>query len=202
MYKEISTNPAFFIDLVKFAFKSDEGTIEEINDSGLSKEQIQNRATMAFNLLHSWNEIPGCNGGKIDSNYLNEWINKVRELAANYGRIKIVDALIGQVFAHYPTNEDATSVPEEICQVIEDLNSDSLNRNFQSSIFNKYGFTTRGAFDGGDIERDRASYFHKLAQKHRNKYLIIATIFEDLAKGYEVSAKRMDDEAEISALDY
>jgi hypothetical protein len=156
---------------------------------------------MAFKLLHSWNEIPGCNEGKIDSNHLNEWINKVRELAANYGRIKIVDTLIGQAFAHYPTNEEGTFVPEEISQIIEDLNSDSLNRNFYCTMHNKQGFTTRGAFDGGDIERDRASYYYELAKKHRNKYPVIATIFENLAKGYEFSAKRMDDDAAISALD-
>lgn len=203
LYKEISSNPSFFIDLVKIAFGSEEeDATEEVNENGLSKEQIQNRATMVFRLLYSWDEIPGCNDGKIDSNHLNEWINKVRELAANCGRIKIVDALIGQVFAHYPRSEDETLVPEDICEIIEKLNSDSLNRNFNSSTHNKQGVTTRGVFDGGDIERNRASYFHELAKKHRNKYPVITTIFENLAKDYEVSAKRMDDEAEINVLDY
>lgn len=73
LYKEIASNPVFFIELVKYAYKSDdEDTVERINNNGLSKEQIQNRATMAYELLDSWNEIPGYTQGKIDSHHLNE----------------------------------------------------------------------------------------------------------------------------------
>lgn len=202
LYTEIAKDPVFFIDLVKCAYKSDdEDTVEKTDHNGLSEEQIQIRATMAYKLLHSWNEIPGCNEGKIDSHHLNEWINKVRDLATNCGRIKIVDSLIGKVLAHYPTNKEEILVPEEICQIIEDLNSDSLSKGFYCEMINKQGVTTRGAFDGGDIERDQAAYYHELAKKHRNKFLVITTIFEDIAKGYEFSAKQIDDEAEIKKLD-
>jgi hypothetical protein len=69
-------------------------------------------------------------------------------------------------------------------------------------MYNKRGFSTRGAFDGGDIEREKAAYFEKLANDCKNKYPNVAEIFKRMQQGYLAEARRMDEEAERNRLEY
>lgn len=200
---ELSRNPIFFMDVLKCVYLPDDETKIEVLKNGLSDEQIQNRARRALDLLNSWNKIPGIdNTGKIDYNFLRDWANKLRELATDYSKVDIADIYIGKVLAQYPEEKDKTWPPVEICDLIESLNSDYINRNFSSATFNKRSYSSRGPFDGGDIERAKANYFNKLASLHKNKYPIVTRIFEKLAKEYEVDAKRMDEHAERERLEY
>ncbi len=202
LHDELCKNPEFFIDVLKVIYKPDNETkIEEENV--LTDEQLQNRTKQAYDLLHSWKTIPGVDEmGGIDSIFLNNWIDKVRELATEYGRIEVADIYIGQVLANYPEEKDKVWPPLEICELIERLSSDSLNSNFSSTTSNKRSFTSRGPFDGGDIERSNAKYFNELAEVHRNKFPLVTQILENLSRRYQEDAKRMDEEAERSKLDY
>lgn len=203
LHEELSSNPIFFMEVLKWIYKPDDESKVEEHKVGLTDEQIQNRARQAFELLHSWKTIPGVDkAGNIDYGYLKAWVNNLRELATEYGRVEIADAYIGGVLAHYPEEKNKVWPPDEICDLIESLNSDSIKRNFSSSTFNKRGSSTRGSFDGGDIERKKAAYFYMHAESHRNKFPSMASIFENLAKGYEEDAKRMDEEAERRKLEY
>jgi hypothetical protein len=69
-------------------------------------------------------------------------------------------------------------------------------------MFNKRGSSTRGPFDGGNIERDKAAYFGELANDFKNKYPNVAEIFRQLEQGYLADAKRMDERAERDRLEY
>jgi hypothetical protein len=69
-------------------------------------------------------------------------------------------------------------------------------------MFNKRGFSTRGPFDGGNIEKGHAAYFEKLSNDYKNKYPNVAEIFKRLSEGYLLDAKRMDESAERDRLEY
>jgi len=137
----------------------------------------------------------------IDKTVLMEWISKARTLSEEQNRLEVADMHIGQVLAEYPEN-----VPEWpqviIFQVIEEINTDSIKRNYSSAMFNKRGSSSRGPFDGGNIERGKASYFEKLANDFKNKYPNVAEIFKRLAEGYLIDAKRVDDQAKRDRLEY
>jgi hypothetical protein len=202
LHDELSQNPQFFIDVLKWAYKPDNDELLEIENKELSEEQISNRAMQAYELLHSWKKIPGVDdSGVIDNNFLTEWVDKVRELAIAVSRLEVADMTIGQVFAQYPEKAENWP-PDELCAIIEKINTDSIKSNFSAATFNKRGSSSRGAFDGGYIEREKADYFHKLASLQKNKFPTITTIFENLAKGYEEDAKRNDEQAERDRLDY
>lgn len=137
----------------------------------------------------------------IDEIELKNWIDKVRELAKNVSRLEVADMQIGKVLAQYP--EDIPEWPQEaIFKIIDEINSDSIKRNYSSALFNKRGSSSRGAFDGGDIEREKAAYFEKLEKDFKNKYPNVAEVFKRLSDGYLIDAKRMDDEAERNRLEY
>lgn len=203
LHEELSKNPEFFMEVLKFVYKPDDESKQEELTNGLTDEQLQNRARQAYELLNSWKNIPGVDDEDvIDAEFLNSWVQTVRKLAEEYGRLEAADIYIGQVLAQYPEEKQKSWPPKEICEIIETVHSESLSNNFSSATFNKRSFSSRGPFDGGDIERSKAKYFHELAAEHRNTYPTVSKIFVNLAKGYEEDAKRMDEHAERSRLDY
>lgn len=200
--EELTNNPEFFIDVLKWIYIPKDKKLLEVERKGISDEEIQNRAKQSYHLLHSWKKIPGMKDDySIDETKLREWIEKVRKLAKEESRLDVADMEIGKVLAQYP--ENISEWPQEkIFQIIEEINTDSLRRNYSSAMFNKRGSSTRGPFDGGDIEREKATYFEKLSNDFKNKYPNVAEIFKHLEKGYLVDAKRMDEQAERDRLEY
>ncbi len=69
-------------------------------------------------------------------------------------------------------------------------------------MFNKRGSSSRGAFEGGNIERGHAKYFEELAKKIKNKYPNLSEVFLRLSNGYLEDAKRQDESAERDKLEY
>jgi len=200
--QELAKNPEFFIDALKWIYiPKDKAKLEE-ERKDISDDAIQNLAKQSYHLLHSWKKIPGMKDDySIDETELREWIAKVRELAKEVSRLDVADMEIGKILAQYP--ENIPEWPQEILfQIIEEINSDSLNRNYSSELFNKRGSSTRGPFDGGDIEREKAAYFGKLSNDFQNKYPNVAEIFKHLEQGYLTDAKRMDEQAERDRLEY
>jgi hypothetical protein len=202
LQEELSKNPVFFVDLLKSLYiPKDKAKLEE-ERKDLSEQAIQNTARQVYHLLHSWKKIPGMKpDNSIDETVLKDWIIKARDLADAEGRLEVADMHIGQVLAQYP--ENIPEWPQEkLFEIIEEINSDSLKRNYSSAMFNKRGSSSRGPFDGGNIERGHAKYFEKLANDYKNKYPNVAEIFQRLSEGYLIDAKRIDEEAERDRLEY
>lgn len=202
LHEELATSPEFFIDILKCLYKSKDESIAQKESEEVDESQAQNRAKQAYELLNGWRKIPGVDEqNEINKEILSTWIKNVRQKAEGCGRLDVADMHIGKILAQYPEENDNWP-PEAISEIIEQINTDSLKNNFSSALFNKRGSSTRGAFDGGDIERGHAKYFEGLAQKNKNKFPRVSAIFSRLAKGYYEDAKRMDSRAEIDRLNY
>jgi hypothetical protein len=202
LHDELSKNPAFFVDILKWVFVPKDTDLLEKERVGVSNEIIQSRATQGYRLLHSWKKIPGMNeDGTIDEVFLEYWTHTARALAEEVGRLEVADMQIGQVLAQYP-EKDLNWPPDSICSIIESINTKSIKNNFSTALFNKRGSSTRGVFEGGNIERGHAEYFKKLAEKHKIKFPIVSEIFSHLAKNYLADAKRQDESAERDKLEY
>jgi hypothetical protein len=202
LHEELSNNPNFFIDVLKCIYKPRNDELFEEETKELTDEQIQNRAIQASELLRLWDIIPGVDDkGIIDNDSLWNWINKIREIAIKFYRIEVADMHIGRLLARYPENI-SNWPPDEICNVIETINTDDIKSGFRSATWEKRSSSTRGPFEGGEIERGHVKYFKDLSSKHKNKFPNTAIIFNDLAKGYEADARRMDEEAQKRKLEY
>jgi hypothetical protein len=190
LHEELAKNPIFFVDILKWVFIPKDKNLLEKERNGLTDETIQNRARQGYQLWHSWKRIPGMNeNGTIDEVFLTTWIETVRTLADGVHRLEVADMQIGQVLAQYP-EKDLNWPPDEISNIIETINTKSIKNNFSTALFNKRGSSTRGTFDGGEIERGHAEYFKKLSKKHKIKFPIISEVFSHLAKGYSAGAKK------------
>jgi len=199
LHEELANNPEFLIDVLKLVYKSD---IEEEGFEDPTDDYSRTRARNAYDLLSSWKRIPGVDAsGKIDEDFLWNWITKVRELASKNGRLQIADMQIGQIIAEYPEDIDIWP-PEEFCKVIETINTASLISGFSTATFNKRGSSSRGPFDGGTIERGHAEFFHLKAKKINYTFPKTSEILTQIAIVFEKDAKMMDDMAERDKLEY
>ena len=190
------------VEVLKWLYMPKNRTLIESERKGIADEIVKKRAEQAYNLLHSWKSIPGVDkNGDIDVDYLNNWITVARNLASEADRVEVADIQIGSILAQYP-EKDLNWPPDPISEVIETINTDSLKTNFSAAVFNKRGSSSRGPFDGGNIERAHAEYFKKLSAYHKNKHRQVAAIFNRLSKGYLEQAKQMDIMAERDRLEY
>ena len=202
LQEELTKSPEFFVDVLKWIYMPKDKEKLEEERKGISDEIIQNRAKQSYHLLHSWKKIPGMKPDNlINETELKEWVNKARKLAEAADRLDVADMHIGQVLSSYP--ENIPEWPQEIIfELMEEINSDSLYINYSTSMFNKRGSSSRGAFEGGDIERGHANYFEELAKKIKNKYPNVSEVFLRLSNGYLADAKRQDESAERARLEY
>lgn len=202
LHEELGKNPKFYVDILKWVYMPKNKDLVEKEREGLSDEIIRNRGEYAYGLINSWKVVPGTKEeGGIDGDYLRSWVDEVRALSKEADRSEVADSYIGKILAQYP-EKDFDWPPNEIAEIIESINTVSLKSGFSSATFNKRGSSSRGPFDGGDIERGHAKYFNDLAKKHKRKHPNVSKIFSKLAAGYLRDAKRMDEEAERSKLDY
>lgn len=202
LHNELSNSPEFFVQILKWIYKPERKNELENEEKQLSKEVIEKRAEHAYGLISSWKKIPGMkDDNSIDETELKTWIRKAREIAERESRLEVADMHIGTVLAQYP--EDITEWPQEtIFSIIEELNSEGINRNYSAALYNKRGSSSRGVFDGGDIERKHAKYFKNLADDYKNKYPNVSKVFSQLSWSYLSNARRMDERAERTKLEY
>lgn len=204
LFEKLQKEPEFFVELLTYMFKPENEKEDEPDEKEDSKLVDENNAIKAFYLFREWRLIPGVDdNGVIDGNELRKWIEKALHLAKDVDREKFVYVQLGEVFAKYPeSKENPNWPPKELFAIMEELNSDVLFRNYSTGMFNKRGFTTRGSYDGGDIERDNAAYFNDLRLQCLPLYPNVARVFGDLADQYQQMAKEMDDQATITKLDF
>lgn len=198
LHEELSKNSMFFIEILSFLSKK-----HNSKENYLDEEQIRSRAKQAYKLLESWKIIPGIDSyGKIDLESLRNWINEIKRLSSEKDCIELTDIYIGKILAQYPEEKDKPWPPEEICEILEELNSEKVNIEFSCTTKNKRGSTTRGVYDGGIIEKENAKYYLDNANIYRNRFIVITQILDDIAKSYEYEASKRDEEVERLKLEY
>lgn len=201
-YHIIVNSPQYMFELLDNAFYSENPDIKEKERQFRNEhpEQVGMSEFCGRFLLNISTTPCTEEDGSIDLEKLKCYIIQLQEKAEGKGKLVMANHLIGQLLGNYPGCVKGEP-PVAICEIIEELNNTEINNSFHSKIYNRLGSTVRGPFDGGEIEWNRYERFSKTAKRLRTEYLVIASIYEDLAKMYSKEAKRQDVESEIIMLD-
>jgi hypothetical protein len=201
LHQRLSNDPEFFAEVIRWIYKpKSEGSKEE---EDLPKELEEQRAHLAWELLNTWKIIPGSDSsGRIDYQKLKSWIEKARDLCKKLGRLEVCDSHIGQVLAWSIPDENGNWPPEEVCKVIEEIQSKELERGFSTGVYNKRGIVTKSPFEGGEQERKLAEKYRKYADKCSIQFHRTASVLKKIAETYEFEAKQEDKEAEKRRLEW
>jgi hypothetical protein len=193
LHQKLSRDPAFFVELISLVYRG-EGEARDEEPS----EQRKSIATRAYQLLAGWHVPPGrTEAGTIDAAELRAWIREARELSRQAGRLVVADIHIGDVLSYAPIGEDGVWPAEPIRDLIEDIQSDELDRGLIQGVFNSRGVTTRALTDGGAQERELAQKYANTAKALRNRWPRVAATIDRIADDYERQARREDIEAEM-----
>lgn len=202
LHRELASNPELFAEVIKYIYKPKNEDKKDDQES-LPHELVQQRAHLAWELLHSWKTIPGSGEkGQIDYEKLKAWLGKARELCEKEDRKEVGDLHIGKVLAYSISEEEGIWPPETVCKVIDEIQSDELDNGFRVEVYNKRGVVTKSPFEGGQQERVLAKQFRQYADRWITRYPRTASILIKIADGYENEARREDQEAERRDLEY
>ena len=203
LHKELSTNPESFVQVLKWVYMPKDEKLKETERKGISDDTLRSHAEQGYRLLSDFKMIPGMDENKnIDSEFLNSWIDRVRAIANESDRIEVADMAIGKLMAQYTEKNLEYWPPDEISEVIERINTKSIKNNFSIAVTNKRGFSSRGPYDGGVIERGHAEHFKKLSDLHKGKHKNISKIFKEISLRYLEQARQEDEQAERDRLEY
>ncbi|WPR73077.1 hypothetical protein SLW70_08150 [Flavobacterium sp. NG2] len=203
LYKIMSKNPSEYMAVVCQMYLPDDEKLraEEI-ETRTKNQNSQLFFEFNYTLLESFDYIPSLKlDGTLIKEELNGWVNEVQNLAKDNYRAEITDRCIGKLLAKYPINISETKgYPIEIYDIIEDINSENINSAFEMQISNNLGSTTRGAFEGGNIERHKAKFFNTLFEDTKIIYPNVSLIFKNLREKYLREGNWEDENALLRSL--
>lgn len=191
LHKLMAEEPALFVSILCDVFKPRGEARGEEPES----ESARGRARAGFQLLMSFQNVPGQTDGKIDERKLRDWILQVRKLAADKDRSEIADQYIGHILAHVPSDvADGAWPTQEVRKMVEDLRSDDVERGIIVERINMRGTYTKQAFEGGDQERELAREVRDWAAKVAS-WPRTSNMLKRLANSWEEDAGREDERA-------
>lgn len=140
-------------------------------------------------ILDSFNIIPGTNkDNEIDIDVLRKWIKDCELKARNSYHLYYY---LANLFANTP--EDGENWPkEEICQIIDEFDNDSLNAEFSVAIINKRGVYEKEIFEGGNQEIELSKKYRKYANNIIHNYPITAKSLIEASEIFNERAKFED----------
>lgn len=193
LQQELGRDPAFFVQCVELIWRKDVP-----DDAPANKfETVVAKANLAHELLDSWTTHPALLAADgPDEAALTAWIDDVRRRCAVSGRVNGGDHKIGELLSSSPAEPDGSWPCIAVRNVLEAIPGKIALDAFRMGVFNGRGTTTRGMHDGGEQERKLAKQFHSYADGCQMRWPRVSAALRQLALGYEVDARYMDDQAD------
>ena len=176
LHEEMSKNPQFFLKVI-FGIYNSEGNIDY--------------SSSAYNLLNTWKVVPGIQIDKITSTetinleLLYSWVNDVRNIPESNKYIGLIDDAIGKVFVFSP-KEGPMWPHSSICEIIEEIESETLNNAFIIGTLNKRGISI---VDNGESDNQLKEQYFAYADLIKTRYYHVAELLRSIANHYSYSSR-------------
>ena len=182
LFKKIKENPEFFAELIKFAFKSDNRTIEKELEELTNFKQLSENA---YKLIEIYDEIPHIE----DCKRLKEWISAVKHACENYNRNLACNFALGKLLSKSPKDENDNIFPNKyIREILEKNYSEELAESFITEVFNSVGVVSNPEEAYKSLAKEYENYSEQLRFEFPNTYRIlreISTRFYEASKHWE-----------------
>jgi hypothetical protein len=194
LFTTLGRDPSGFVDLVCRVFRGKQEPERQLDSNELAI------ATHAWWVLTNWRGLPGIDSeGQLDGEHLARWVREARLALAERDRGDVGDELIGQVLSHSPDGADGLWPAEPVRSVLESIGSTDLEAGLVRGLLNSVGVTTRGVYDGGKQEWEKAARYRELARQTTIDWPRTSRTLRMLAESFERDARRWDVEAGIRA---
>lgn len=195
LHQGMAESPEFFVEVVCAAYRQRGADATDTGDAQ-SDEQRAARARNGYNLLSSWGHPPGLSSGQVDSSRLREWLDEAKRLLEQRGRLEVGLVHFGHVLAKAPPDADGRWPSVVVRDLLEELHSEEVESGLATEILNSRGVTSRGLEDGGAREVELAQRYRRDADQLADEWPRAAALLRNVAKFYEVDARRNEESAE------
>jgi transcriptional regulator with XRE-family HTH domain len=196
LFNALASSPGFFVEVLCSLYRpTKESGVDEPPQA--DTERATALAEQAFELLRTWNRVPGTQAdGSLDAASLEAWVREARTLCARTGRAEVGDQHIGQILALSPVDPSGMWPSVAIRDVIESTRSRELENGIAIGVVNGRGVTTRGVTEGGVKERSLAAAYRGWARTAATKWHRTAAVLERIARDLEGQGDWHDEGAE------
>ena len=188
---QLTTNPGFFCEVVRFVYRSRKEPKAEKKYS--EKDRIL--ATKAYQLLHDWRTPPGIlPGGGFSSEQFVAWLDIVKNLCRESGHLEVALQHVGNVLSHCPSAADGFWINRGAAEALDAKDADELRNGFSSALINARGVHCVDPSAKPEFELS-AKFKEQADDAENNGYRRLATTMRDLSDFYAKEAQRIRDEA-------
>lgn len=199
LHRELARDPALFTEVISAVYRAHSRNPDE---EPTPTEQEAARARVAYELLSSWNIVPGStDDGSVAPVVLNAWVDDARARCTACDREVIGDQHIGQILACAPVGADGIWPHSALRDLIDRVGSLQLESGIRTGIFNGRGAFARSLTEGGAQERAIAARHRGYAEALAVSHPRTAGMLRRIAEDYERFAEHEDERAEQRDLD-
>ena len=196
--REICKSPEVYADAVCYLYKGADGNEDQEEPNLFGPMGREPTTRHIFELLNSVSRLPGTGeDGTVDSKALREWIARVRDLCGRRSRADMGDIKIGELLARAGGKEGETWPSRPVCEALEWLVSEDMDRGFCIGARKRRGVHSRAPGEGGRQERDLAARYRGWADALRHEFPHVGGVLDDIAASYGSDAGWQDNRAEV-----
>lgn len=193
LYLTLMSEPTHFAELISLAYSP-----EQQERAEPITETERTLGMIAREILDNCRRMPGTAAdGLIAAHDFMNFIDTARNLCAQADRLAVCDSKLGEILAHAPIDEDGTWPFLPAREVLDRTEPDDMRQGFIIGTYYNRGVTSRSILDGGEQERDLATYYFDLAKRVQHSHPKVATALESIGTHYERNGKREDIKANL-----
>jgi len=132
--------------------------------------------------------------GVISPDDLRIWVKATRQKSKDADRLAVCDLTIGELFGRAPEDTDKARPPVAIREIIEECESEEMERGLTTGLRNLRGGFSKGLHEGGKQERELAARYKQYADIC-SKWPRTAAALRSVAESYLEQADREDERA-------
>ncbi|MHB9011619.1 MAG: hypothetical protein ACYC49_05250 [Ignavibacteriaceae bacterium] len=184
----LSSDPAFFSEVIRLIYRSKNATKPELKESTENEQAIVKNA---WDLLYKWKIIPGIQkDGTFNEKKFGDWINKMWAECESTGHLEVALSKIGQVLYYSPEDPSGFWINKTIAEFLNRKDTKEARNGFSTEVFN-----SRGAYwvdPTGKPELELAKTYRKKAEDTEDAgFQRFAITLRKIAESYEEEAKQI-----------
>jgi len=192
LHKAIAEDPAFFVELITAMYRP-----RSLDEPREVTPELRERALNSRLLLNSWKGLPGEGvGDTVNGAFLRNWVFEALRQLTIADRREVGEEHIGHILASAPADPDGLWPCREVRELLEELQSERVERGLSIETFNRRGITSRAMDEGGAQERALVDYYRAQADRVIDQWPRTAAILKGLATTYGHDARREESDAE------
>ena len=184
--KSLASDPAFFAEMIKYAFRSKNDSADSAEQKDAQKQFLAERAYM---LLNNWRSCPGIQeDGALDEEVFRNWVTEARRITEESGHDEIAQIELGKVLAYAPQDPGGLWIHKAVAAVLNERTTGRMRFNFMIALMNQRGVYS---FSHGVQERELArGYREKAEELELAGFVRFAATMRELADQYDADAER------------